>query len=255
MMVTTPPIQAAGDWIVPDWPAPPNVKALFTTRNGGSGSGPYASLNLAAHVGDDPLTVTRNRLVLRHFLPSEPKWLKQVHGTHPLPIDDPACVPCGADASFSRRTGNVCAILVADCLPILLSDRAGTLAGAIHAGWRGLADGVIEQTLSQIGAESASLMAWLGPAIGPDHFEVGEEVRHAFVKHDPNAAQAFAEHGRDPGKWLADLFLLARQRLTKAGIHEIYGGGHCTFCDTERFFSYRRDGVTGRMAGLIWLAG
>lgn len=236
MTVTTPPIQAVGDWIVPDWPAPPNVKALFTTRNGGSGSGPYASLNLAEHVGDNPLTVTQNRLLLRHFLPNEPKWLKQVHGTHPAPIDDPACVPCGADASFSRRAGNVCAVLVADCLPILLSDRAGTLAGAIHAGWRGLADGVIEQTLSQIGLESESLMAWLGPAIGPDHFEVGGEVRHAFVHHDPNAARAFAEHGRNPDKWRADLFLLARQRLTNAGVREIYGGDNAHFAIREDFF-------------------
>jgi YfiH family protein len=246
--------QAIGDWITPEWPAPPSVKALFTTRNGGTGSGSYASLNLGEHVGDDPLTVAKNRALVRRALPNEPKWLKQVHGINPIHIDDPGCAPCSGDAAFSRHPGNVCVVLVADCLPILLCNRAGTLAGAIHAGWKGLAEGVIEQTLSQTGLESGGLMAWLGPAIGPNHFEVGGEVRRAFAKHDPNAAHAFIQHPDRADKWFADLFLLARQRLTKAGVREIYGGGQCTFSDPARFFSYRRDGVTGRMAGLIWLA-
>jgi YfiH family protein len=247
------------DWIVPEWPAPCNVKALFTTRNGGAGSppspSPYASLNLGDHVGDDPLIVKQNRALLRRFLPGEPRWLKQVHGTTSVNLDGDDCTaPCDADAAFSRRPGNVCAVLVADCLPVLLCDHAGTLVGVIHAGWRGLAEGIIERTVSAIGALDTPIMAWLGPAIEPDHFEVGEEVRQAFIKHDKKAALAFLPHGlRSNGKWLADLFLLARQRLANAGVTEVYGGKYCTFSDPARFFSYRRDGATGRMAGLIWL--
>ncbi len=244
------------DWIVPDWPAPHNVRALFTTRNGGTSSGPYASLNLGDHVGDDPLNVGKNRSLLRRFLPAEPAWLKQVHGPVPVNIDDDhSMAACNGDAAFSRRPGNVCAILVADCLPILVCDHAGSVAGVIHAGWRGLAEGVIERTLSETGAGTMRMMAWLGPAIGPSHFEVGEEVRQAFIQHDAKAAMAFVSHPRNATKWYADLFTLARQRLTKAGIDEVYGGGECTFSDPARFFSYRRDGKTGRMAALIWLTG
>jgi YfiH family protein len=242
------------DWIVPGWPAPPNVRALFTTRNGGASAGPYASLNLGDHVGDDPLNVEKNRNLLRQFLPGEPMWLKQVHGTAAVDADNHSCMaPCTGDAAFSRRPGNVCAVLVADCLPILLCDQAGTMVGVIHAGWRGMAEGVIERTLSEIGVENMRMMAWLGPAIGPDHFEVGDEVRRAFMKDDAKAASAFFPHPRDDAKWFADLFILARQRLAKAGIDQIYGGGQCTFSDSSRFFSYRRDGTTGRMAALIWL--
>mgnify|MGYP006188921811 CR=1 FL=1 len=243
------------DWIIPDWPAPGNVKALFTTRNGGVGSGPYASLNLGDHVGDDPLTVKQNRALLRRFLPAEPEWLKQVHGIKSVDLDEHDCAsPLEGDAAFSRRPGGICAVLVADCLPVLLCDRAGTVVSVIHAGWRGMSEGVIEHTISAIGTLSSPLMAWLGPAIGPDHFEIGEEVRKAFIERDETSALAFISRGRDNhGKWLADLFLLARQRLTDAGVTEIYGGGECTFSDPSRFFSYRRDGKTGRMAGLIWL--
>ncbi len=246
------------DWIVPDWPAPGNVKALFTTRMGGIGTGPYTNLNLGDHVGDDPLTVEQNRALLQRLLPGEPRWLKQVHGTTPVRIDDYGCAgPYDGDAAFSRCAGNVCAVLVADCLPILFCDHAGTVVGVIHAGWRGMAAGVIERTVSEIGGAysiNARIMAWLGPAIGPTHFEVGEEVRHAFITHDKKAALAFFPHNlRNDGKWLADLFLLARQRLTKAGVADIYGGDECTFSDPAKFFSYRRDGNTGRMAGLIWL--
>lgn len=243
------------DWIIPDWPAPFNVKALFTTRNGGVSSPPYASLNLGDHVGDHTSAVEQNRSLLRGFLPGEPKWLKQVHGTQAVSID--ICdrmAPCSGDAAFSRHPGNVCAILVADCLPILLCDRAGTLVGVIHAGWRGLAEGIVERTVSAIDSPETSLMAWLGPAIGPQHFEVGEEVRRAFIERDEKSALAFRPHpSHNNGKWFADLFLLAQQQLTNAGVKEIHGGGECTFSDPGRFFSYRRDGTTGRMAGLIWL--
>jgi YfiH family protein len=247
------------DWIMPEWPAPGNVKALFTTRNGGAGKGVYASLNLGDHVGDDPEVVSRNRLLLREILPSEPMWLKQVHGKDVLnaDYDDECALPCHADASFSSRPGSICAVLVADCLPILICDHAGTQVGAVHAGWRGLAAGVIEQAVSEMQGSSHAnlgLMAWLGPAIGPDHFEVGDEVREAFMAQDKLSAQAFRRHGASQTpRWLADLFLLARLALSRAGVTEIYGGGECTFSNPERFFSYRRDGRTGRMAGLIWL--
>jgi polyphenol oxidase len=258
------------DWIVPDWPAPCNVKALFTTRNGGTGSSPspspspsplpspFASFNLGDHVGDDPLTVKQNRAVLRRLLPGEPRWLKQVHGTTVVRVDEydcaePSSAPPMGDGAISRHPGNVCAVLVADCLPILLCDSAGTVVAVMHAGWRGLGEGVIERTVSAIGALPAPLIAWLGPAIGPNHFEVGEEVRQAFITHDKRSGAAFIPHSSRKGKWFADLFLLARQRLLKAGVTEVYGGGICTFSDPSRFFSYRRDGNSGRMAGLIWL--
>jgi YfiH family protein len=253
------------DSIVPDWPAPYNVKALFTTRNGGAGSSPspsplpYASFNLGDHVGDDPLTVEQNRDMLRRFLPGEPRWLKQVHGTSVIRVDGhdsaaPTSAPPIGDAAFSRHPGNVCAVLVADCLPILLCDRAGTVVAVIHAGWRGLAEGVIERLVSAIGTLPSPLMAWLGPAIGPNHFEVGEEVRRAFITNDKRSSAAFIPNSSRRDKWFADLFLLARHRLLKAGVTEVYGGGICTFSDPARFFSYRRDGNCGRMAGLIWLA-
>jgi polyphenol oxidase len=244
------------DCIVPDWPAPHNVRALVTTRNGGIGRSTYTSFNLGAHVGDDPLTVKQNRALLRRLLPNEPCWLKQAHGTAAFGMDGHGCsAPPDADAVFSRQPGNVCAVLVADCLPVLLCDRAGTMVAVIHAGWRGMAAGVIERTVAAIGPSATPLMAWLGPAIGPNHFEVGNEVRQAFITNDSRAATAFVSHDERSGKWFADLFLLARLRLLKAGVNEVYGGGLCTFSDPAQFFSYRRDGVTGRMAGLIWLAG
>lgn len=242
------------DWITPDWPAPRNVRALFTTRNGGVSLGNYASLNLGDHVGDEPSAVAHNRALLRSVLPGEPRWLKQVHGAVPIQVDDVGGVVEG-DAAFSSRAGTVCAVLVADCLPVLLCDRTGSVVGVAHAGWRGLAAGVIERTAISMGSQQTPLLAWLGPAIGPNRFEVGEEVREAFIEHDQNAALAFAPHAH--GKWLADLYLLARQRLAAVGVTEVYGGGECTFSDPARFFSHRRDGKTGntgRMAGLIWLA-
>jgi YfiH family protein len=248
------------DWIVPDWPAPPNVAALFTTRDvvNGSSSSAYASFNLGDHVGDNPMTVKKNRAALRRFLPNEPRWLKQVHGAGVVRLDEHDCaVPHSApqigDAAFSRHPGTACAVLVADCLPILLCDHAGTVVAVVHAGWRGLAQGVIERTVCAIGTLPTRLMAWLGPAIGPNHFEVGEEVRQTFITNDERSGAAFIPHSSREDKWFADLFLLARQRLQKAGVPEIYGGGICTFSDPAKFYSYRRDGNCGRMAGLIWL--
>jgi len=244
------------DWIIPDWPAPGNVKALFTTRNGGVSGGmnrAYASLNLGSHVNDNLVDVERNRALLRRYLPEEPKWLKQVHGTHPVWIDGTPATLEG-DAAWSRRQGAVCAVMVADCLPVFLCDQNGVAVGIAHAGWRGLVGGVIEQTIAAMQVDGRQLMAWLGPAIGPNHFEVGADVRDAFVSHDLQSACAFvARESHHEEKWLADIFLLARQRLIAAGVTEIYGGGTCTFSDPVRFFSYRRDGETGRMAALIWL--
>lgn len=237
-------------WIVPDWPAAPSVRALMTTRNGGVSQGPYASLNLGLKVDDDPQVVTRNRARLRESLPAEPKWIAQVHGSRVADADRLEGLE-EADGSVSRRPGTVCAVMIADCLPVLLSDRSGTVVGAAHAGWRGLAAGVIENTVRAMQVDPAELIAWMGPAIGPGAFEVGADVRSAFVDRDPGAATAFADHR--PGKWLADLFWLARRRLHAIGVTDVHGGGLCTVADPQRFFSHRRDRVTGRMAALVWI--
>lgn len=245
----------AADFIIPDWPAPPNVRALVTTRNGGVSAGPYASLNLGDHVGDDPAAVAANRRLLRRQLPADPVWLKQVHGMQCC--DASACSnakgnpPPEADAAFTRKSGVVCAVLTADCLPILLCDDAGTVVAVAHAGWRGLAAGVIETTVMTMEVPGERLLAWLGPAIGPEHFEVGGEVRDAFLAHDPQSAMAFVAQAN--GKWLCNLYLLAQQRLGTLGVCRLAGADFCTARDRARFFSYRRDGVTGRMASLIWL--
>jgi len=237
--------------ILPAWPAPANVRAAVTTRHGGVSLPPYDSLNLGDHVGDAPAAVAENRrrLVEALRLPAEPHWLAQVHGTCAL---DAAMlgVGCEADAAHTALPGVVCAVLTADCLPVLLCDRNGTQVAAVHAGWRGLLNGVIEQCIAAMGGEG-ELLAWLGPAIGPHAFEVGEEVRAAFVDDAPAAVHAFVPS--PGGRWLADIYTLARQRLHRAGVDAIYGGEHCTFSEPERFYSYRRDGRTGRMASLIWL--
>lgn len=238
-------------WIVPDWDAPARVRALITTRDGGTSAGAYASMNLGDHVGDDPQHVARNRELLRALLPAEPMWLKQVHGAAVV-AGDVFREGMEADASVARKPGQVCAVLTADCLPLLLCDEQGTVVAAAHAGWRGLASGVIENTVRAMAADPARLLAYLGPAIGAGAFEVGEEVRQAFLLHAPAAAQAFAPAAE--GKWLADIYLLARQRLAEAGVRRVYGGGFCTYAEKERFFSHRRDKITGRMASLIWLA-
>jgi YfiH family protein len=238
--------------IIPDWPAPKNVRTLQTTRNGGCSVAPYASLNLGDHVGDAPLAVERNRMLLQPLLPSEPVWLKQVHGMVVADAGQASCWP-QADACITSRFGAVCVVMTADCLPVLLCDNQGSVVGAAHAGWRGLCDGVIEQTVRAMSVQPSSLMAWLGPAIGPQAFEVGEEVRAAFVARQPEAAVAFA-----PGiseKWYADIYQLARLRLHALGITRIYGGGLCTHSEYKRFFSYRRDGTTGRMGTFIWIEG
>ena len=236
--------------IVPEWPAPANVKALQTTRNGGASAAPYDSFNLGSHVGDNPLVVNRNRMQLAHLMPSEPVWLNQVHGITVVDAGQASCLPQG-DACVSTHRGAVCVVMTADCLPVLLCDDKGSVVGAAHAGWRGLCDGVIEYTVKEMKVPASTLMAWFGPAIGPAAFEVGEEVRAAFIAKQPEAVAAFVP-GK-PGKWLADIYQLARLRLQALGIQRIYGGNLCTFSDAERFYSYRRDGVTGRMGSFIWL--
>jgi hypothetical protein len=240
-------------FILPDWPAPTNVRAAVTTRIGGVNHAPYDSFNLATHVGDDPAAVHANRASLRSALalPSEPLWLKQVHGITVVDAAQGGMEP-EADGAYVTQPGAVCAALTADCLPVLLCNRAGTKVAALHAGWRGLAGGVIEVGVQALGVPGNEILAWLGPAIGPQAFEVGPEVRAAFVQQDAQAAQAFRA-ARD-GKYLADIYLLARQRLQRLGVVAVYGGGLCTVADDARFFSYRRDGACGRMAALIWLA-
>lgn len=245
---------SANNWILPDWPAPPTVRALITTRAGGVSRGAYAGLNLGLSSGDDIEAVTRNRASLRQWLPAEPLWLRQVHGTTVAEADAMEGNP-EADAAVARRTGTVCAALTADCLPLLMCDEAGTVVAAAHAGWRGLSSGVIERTLRVMDRPPEALLAYLGPAIGPAAYEVGAEVREAFVAADrggdPEAEAAFTP-GK-PGKFYADLYALARRRLARSGVVRVYGGGYCTYTERERFYSYRRDGATGRMASLIWI--
>ncbi len=237
------------DWIIPDWPVPGNVKAVITSRAGGESRGPFTSLNLGLRTGDDPERVAANRARLCAALPQEPKWLHQVHGCGVVDADTLSETP-RADASFARCVGTVCAVTIADCIPVLLTDRAGTVVAVAHAGWRGLVRGVIENTVKALGRDPGGLLAYLGPGIGPCAFEVGADVREAFLACDQEAAAAFTPHA--PSKWLADLFLLARQRLRFAGVESIHGGGICTYSDAARFFSCRRDRKTGRMAALIW---
>lgn len=242
----------------PDWPAPSHVKAMQTTRSGGCSSAPYASLNLGDHVGDAAERVAANRELVGQYLPNPPIWLQQAHG---ITVVDPATAVVGtaADAAVTRQAGAVCVVMTADCLPVLFCDRAGTVVGAAHAGWRGLCDGVLEATMQRMAVPASELLAWLGPAIGAQAFEVGAEVRAAFVAQDAEAAQAFQRHDSDPPsnqqKYLADIYALARLRLQKFGVSAsaIFGGNHCTVSQAEAFFSYRRDKVCGRMGSLIWL--
>jgi YfiH family protein len=236
--------------IRPDWPQPPAVRACSTTRAGGVSRGPWSGLNLGDHVDDDPAAVAENRarLAAHLGLPREPQWLEQVHGTR---VRMPGAAGTCADACVEDRPGRVCVVLTADCLPVLLCNVAGTRVAAAHAGWRGLLAGVLEQTVAAFDDRPGRVMAWLGPAIGPDAFEVGDEVRAAFVAEDAAAQARFRAHGA--GHWLADLYGLARDRLARVGVSRVSGGGLCTFSTAERFFSYRRDGITGRMASLIWL--
>lgn len=275
-------------WITPDWPTPPGVKALSTLRGGGASEAPYQSLNLGDHVGDAPAAVAANRRALRAAaaLPAEPDWLVQVHGARIRNLDEPGArtsspegapvdtaavtTASGHDGAVTRTPGRICAILTADCLPVLLAAEDGSAVGAAHAGWRGLAGGVIEAAVHALGVPPPALLAWLGPAIGPGAFEVGPEVREAFLAaaegaagagvagpgtagkgaHAASVAAAFAPNAC--GRFLADLYQLARLRLERLGITRIYGGGACTFTESAQYFSHRRDGRTGRQATLIW---
>lgn len=243
------------EWITPDWPVPPHVKAAATLRMGGVSEGPFASLNLGAHVGDDPAAVAENRRLLAAALalPAEPMWLNQVHGINVVAAvggSHSAAVPT-ADASFATSPGAVCVVMTADCLPVLFCDSRGTRVAAAHAGWRGLADGVLEATIRALDVPPDRLMAWLGPAIEQEAFEVGEEVREQFLKRGADNAAAFESNSR--GRWQADLYQLARNELARLGVTAVHGGGLQCFADSKRFFSYRRERRTGRMATLVWL--
>jgi hypothetical protein len=242
-------------WITPDWPAPQRVRAAATLRTGGVSEGQFASFNLGAHVGDDANAVAENRRLLGTalHLPAEPTWLNQVHGTTVVNASEAAASRSSADASVAFGPGAVCVVLTADCLPVLFCDRAGTRVAAAHAGWRGLVGGVLEQTIEALGVPPFELLAWLGPAIEQSAFEVGPEVLEQFVARDTNNAMAFQANAR--GRWQADLYQLARNELGRLGVPSIHGGGFKCFADSERFFSYRRDPRTGRMATLVWLAG
>ena len=242
------------DWIVPGWPAPASVRAFVTTRAGGVSPAPFESMNLGLRSGDTLENVMRNRALLRARLPCEPVWLRQVHG---VAVVDVAGAQGGseleADAAWSAAPNVVCTVMVADCMPVMLCDREGSAVAVAHAGWRGLAGGVIEATVHAMATPPAQLMAWLGPAIGPARFEVGADVLEAFRSRDARAGAAFVPYPGRTGKWLCDLGLLARQRLSALGVTEVFGGGLCTV-DGARFFSHRRDnGRSGRMAALIWL--
>ncbi|MDR3214378.1 MAG: peptidoglycan editing factor PgeF [Azoarcus sp.] len=242
-------------FFAPAWPAPRAVRALVTTRRGGNSKAPYDSFNLGLHVGDDPAAVAANRALLRRHLPADPCWLEQVHGVEVARAEDGGQgTAIRADAAVARTAGAVCVVMTADCLPVLFCDDGGTVVAAAHAGWRGLVAGVLEAALAAMATPPERIMAWLGPAIGSTAFEVGAEVRDAFLAGDPGAHAAFAERDT-PGKWLANLFTLARRRLARAGVSRVYGGGTCTFTGIERFYSYRHEGTTGRFASLVWLDG
>ena len=243
------------NWIEPDWPAPARVRALSTTRDGGISEGVFQGLNLGAHVGDEPARVEANRSLLQQAagIPSRLNWLNQVHGVAVHPVGHEYGVAPDADAACAKETGLACIVMTADCLPVLFCDKAGTRVSAAHAGWRGLQAGVLEASITAMGCDPDDILAWLGPAIGPTAFEVGGEVRDAFMAEQVEAVAAFVPSANE-GKWLADIYQLARLRLARAGVTAVYGGEHCTFSDPERFYSYRRDGQTGRMASIIWLA-
>ena len=256
------------DWLRPDWPAPPNVHAVFTTRHGGLSAGLYGSMNLGGHVGDLPQYVAGNREILGHAIGCEPVYLNQVHGVDICHLPAQAAqTPLMADGAYTAQVGQVCSVMVADCLPVLLCDVHGTAVAAAHAGWRGLAgsggEGVLEAAIRQFKPQAPveyaqaapELIAWLGPCIGPMAFDVGPEVRQAFLQSSPEAEICFLPH--DTGKWMCDLARLARQRLASAGVRKIFGNDSsapwCTVSNPSRFFSFRRDRVSGRMAACVWL--
>ena len=237
------------DWLTPQWPAPAKVKTCVTTRSGGISAAPYDSFNLGEHVGDDPKAVIKNRQRLVSLLGCKPAWLQQVHGVAVVEAD-PAHV-LEADASWTLKPNIACTVMTADCLPVLFCDRAGTRVAAAHAGWRGLAAGVLEATLAKLAVPADQVLVWLGPAIGPQAFEVGAEVREVFVAQHAQTAGAF-QPSAHADKYMADIYQLARIRLAACGVEDVYGGDFCTVTD-PRFFSYRRSAQTGRFASLIWL--
>lgn len=241
------------NFIQPQWPAPANVKALQSTRMGGVSIAHFASLNFGAHVGDDPIAVAENRQLLSAYLPTEPVWVNQVHGVDVIDAAVSSCLQ-NADASFTTKPNVVCVTMTADCLPLLLCDKKGSVVAAVHAGWRGLCDGVIEAAIAKMQVSPSEILVWLGPAIGPNAFEVGDDVREQFLVKDSQAELAFKRNG---DKWLCNLYLIARQRLNNLGVMQVYGASvnedFCTYTDKARFFSFRRDNVTGRMASMIWL--
>ena len=249
-MRTAPGLHA--DWIVPDWPAPARVRAFVTTRSGGVSEGAYATMNLGTSSGDDARLVARNREIVREVLPAAPRWMAQVHGISVLDADAWTAdgVPT-ADAAVTESANRVCAVLTADCMPLLLCDADGRRVAIAHAGWRGLAAGVVENAVDALCANPAKVLAWMGPAIGPRAFEVGAEVREAFLAKDARADAAFAT--KKPGKYLADLYALARQRLAALGVTRVSGGDFCTYHEPARFFSYRREKRSGRMGAFIWM--
>jgi polyphenol oxidase len=237
-------------FIKPNWPAPTKVHSWQTTRLGGVSLPPYDSLNFGEHVNDHPIHVANNRQRLSAYVPTEPVWLNQVHGVRVINAAESRCLE-DADASFATLPNVVCVTMTADCLPLLLCDQSGTIVAAVHAGWRSLCDGIIEATVKQLPVPISTLMAWLGPAIGPEAFEVGSEVRAKFIDQDKSAEKAFVPNG---SKWLGDLHTIAKQRLQALGINAIYGERLCTYSNPNQFFSFRRDGNTGRMATMIWLS-
>lgn len=237
------------NWLEPEWPAPSHVHAVTTLRTGGVSCGAFSSLNPAMHVGDDEDLVQRNRQLIKDMLvlPSEPVWLEQIHSNRVVDAAKTQSLQ-QADASYAAGSGVVCAVMTADCLPLLLCDVEGTQVAAIHAGWRGLLAGIVGNTVAAM--QRRDLLVWLGPAIGPECFEVGAEVRAAFLEKSADFTMAFKEQGN--GKWLADIYQLARIDLAALGINKVFGGSFCTFTEQDRFYSYRRDKITGRMATLIW---
>jgi len=249
--------ELSDSFITPQWPAPKNIKSLVSCRVGGQSAAPYRSLNLGDHVGDEPAKVIANRALLRAYLPAEPHWLKQVHGTN---VSTPEVPLVEADAIVSKYPADVLAIMTADCLPVLLTNAAGTVVGAAHGGWRGLCSGVLENTVAKLqmlepNLVSSSILAWLGPAIGPSAFEVGQDVLDAFLDSKVSFPKnAFTPITGKSGKFLANIYLLARSRLEAVGVTNIYGGNFCTASEPDQFFSYRRDGVTGRFASFIWIS-
>jgi len=240
------------NFFIPNWPAPSHIKSMQTLRAGGKSEGKYKSFNLATHVNDEISSINSNRELLDQFLPSSPHWLNQTHSIDVIELPSPSL---NGDASYTKEKNTVCVVQTADCLPLLVTNKKGTIVAAIHAGWRGLLNGVIENTIHKMNMSPNELLVWLGPAIRQKHFEVGADVKNSFCEKDQEAEKAFCAISDQ--KWLADIYYLAKMRLKSSGVTETYGGSvtddYCTFANEADYFSYRRDGTTGRMASLIWI--